>query len=363
VSDILLGTADEGDPASDVPSWGGAAGDEIQGGMMRRYETGEAAETKGGDGFLAAIVGDGVLLLLATAASLVLAGGFAMFLAASGEFLPHDIRYLGMSAAELCSIADCRIVGFMVHDRAAFGGALSAVGVLYAYLVLFPLRQGEAWAWWLLAISASTGFGGFLAYLGYGYLDTWHGVGTVLLLPVFVVGLLRSRRLLGHLASPVVLLAARDLRTPPARRQAGRACLLLGAAGTALGGLTILWVGITDIFVPEDLAFMGLSAERLQAVNPRLVPLMAHDRAGFGGAVFTLGLTAFFCLWCAPPTRALWEAMLVSGGVALAAAIGVHGFVGYTDLWHLAPALAAAASMIIGLALTSPSGMAARGPT
>jgi hypothetical protein len=330
---------------------------------MRRFEARKAAENnEGGDSFLAAIVGDGVLLLLATAASLVLAGGFAIFLAASGEFLPHDIRYLSMSAADLCSIADCRIVEFMVHDRAAFGGALFAVGVLYAYLVLFPLRRGEAWAWWLLAISATAGFGSFLAYLGYGYVDTWHGVGTALLLPVFVIGLLRSRRLVGHhLASPLVLLAARDLRTLPARGQAGRACLLLGAVGTALGGLTILWVGITDIFVPEDLAFMGLSAEQLQAVNPRLVPLMAHDRAGFGGAVFTLGLTVFFCLWCSPPTKALWEAMLVSGSVGLTAAIGVHGFVGYTDLWHLAPALAAAASMIIGLGLTSPSIMPARG--
>jgi hypothetical protein len=331
---------------------------------MRRFETRKAAENnEGGDGFLAAIVGDGVLLLLATAASLVFAGGFAIFLAASGEFLPHDIRYLGMSAADLCSIADCRIVEFMVHDRAAFGGALFAVGVLYAYLVLFPLRRGEAWAWWLLAISATAGFGSFLAYLGYGYLDSWHGVGTALLLPVFVIGLLRSRRLVGHhLASPLVLLAARDLRTLPARGQAGRACLLLGAVGTALGGLTILWVGITDIFVPEDLGFMGLSAEQLQAVSPRLVPLMAHDRAGFGGAVFTLGLTVFFCLWCSPLTKALWEAMLVSGSVGLAAAIGVHGFVGYTDLWHLAPALAAAASMIIGLGLMSPSVMPARGP-
>jgi hypothetical protein len=239
----------------------------------------------------------------------------------------------------------------------------SRLGVLYTYLVLFPLRQGEAWAWWLLAISAGAGFGSFLAYLSYGYLDTWHGLGTVLLLPVFVIGLLRSRRFVGHLANPLVLLVPRDVRTLLTRRHAGTACLLLGAAGTALGGLTILWVGITDIFVPEDLAFMGLSAEQLQLVNPRLVPLMAHDRAGFGGAVFTLGLTAFFCLWCSPPTRALWEAMLVSGGVALAAAIGVHGFVGYTDLRHLAPAFAAAASMVIGLALTSPSVMPARDPT
>jgi hypothetical protein len=323
---------------------------------MHRHEVGTSAETQGDGGFLTAIVGDGVLLLLASAASLALAGGFAMFLAASGEFLPHDIRYLGMSAVDLCAIARCRVVEFMVHDRAAFGGALFAVGVLYAYLVLFPLRLGEAWAWWLLAISASAGFGSFLAYLGYGYLDTWHGLGTALLLPVFVVGLLRSRRLVGDLTSPLALLPARHLSTLPVRCQAGTACLLLGAAGTALGGLTILWVGVTDVFVPEDLAFMGLTTEQLQTINPRLVPLMAHDRAGFGGAVFTLGLTAFFCVWRSPPTRALWEAMLVSGSVALAAAIGVHGFVGYTNLWHLAPALAAVASMIMGLALTFPHG-------
>jgi len=209
---------------------------------------------------------------------------------------------------------------------------------LYTYLVLFPLRQGQAWAWWLLAISGSAGFLSFLAYLSYGYLDTWHGLGTALLLPVFVVGLLRKA----------------------ARRQG---CLLLGAVGTALGGLTILRVGITDIFVLEDLAFMGLSTEQLQAINPRLVPLMAHDRAGFGGAVFTLGLTAFFCLWRSSPTRALWEAMLLSGGVGLAAAIGVHWFVGYTDLWHLAPALTAAASLIVGLALTFPPVTPVRGRT
>jgi hypothetical protein len=75
---------------------------------LRNYEAGKVAETQGNGGFLAAIIGDGVLLLLATAASLVLAGGFATLLAASGEFLPHDIAYLGMSAADLCSIAHCR---------------------------------------------------------------------------------------------------------------------------------------------------------------------------------------------------------------------------------------------------------------
>ena len=37
-------------------------------------------------------------------------GAFALFLSARGEFLPHDIRFLGASASELCSLAQCRIV-------------------------------------------------------------------------------------------------------------------------------------------------------------------------------------------------------------------------------------------------------------
>ena len=39
-------------------------------------------------------------------------------------------------------------------------------------------------------------FAGFMSYLGYGYLDTWHGIGTLLLLPVFVAGIVRSRVLI-----------------------------------------------------------------------------------------------------------------------------------------------------------------------
>lgn len=70
------------------------------------------------------ILGDGRPLLLVVAGSLVFSGGFALFLAATGEFLPHDIHNLGMSSADLCGIASCRIVDFMVHDRAAFGGTL-----------------------------------------------------------------------------------------------------------------------------------------------------------------------------------------------------------------------------------------------
>lgn len=309
-------------------------------------------------GLFRAVIGDGLVPLSAGAASLVLAGGFALFLAASGEFLPHDIRYLGMTAEDLCEVAGCRVVRFMVHDRAAFGGALVAVGVLYTYLVWFPLRRGQRWAWWLLTCSATAGFLSFLAYLGYGYLDTWHGAGTALLLPVFIVGLIRARALVAGATSP----PARRIPNLTTRDGLGRACLLVGAGGVALAGLEIFRIGVTDIFVPEDLSFIGASADHLRALNPRLVPLIAHDRAGFGGAVFTTGFTTFGCLWYAPTTRALWETILVAGGVSLTAAIGTHFAVGYTDPWHLAPAIAGAVCLVTGLALTFPTACRRSGP-
>ena len=101
-----------------------------------------------------------------------------------------------MTAQDLCRLDRCRIVHFMFHDRVSFGGAIIAVGALYWWLAEFPLKAGEAWAWWLFVLSGIVGFGSFLAYLGYRYLDTWHGVATLLLLPCFIYGLWRSRTLL-----------------------------------------------------------------------------------------------------------------------------------------------------------------------
>src|SRR5262245_65831263 len=103
-----------------------------------------------------------------------------------------------MTAEQLCKLHACKIVHFMFHDRVAFGGAIIAVGVLYLWMAEFPLRRGEAWAWWLFVVSGAVGFTSFLSYLGYGYLDTWHGVATLTLLPLYGLGLVRTRRLLAE---------------------------------------------------------------------------------------------------------------------------------------------------------------------
>src|SRR6059058_656902 len=236
-----------------------------------------------GRNYLTALIGDGRPLLMVVGAMLILCGGIALFLSATGHFLPHDIQFLGMTAQALCAVNQCRIVHFMFHDRVAFGGSLIAIGSLYLWMAEFPLRNGEAWAWWLFVLSGLTGFGSFLAYLGYGYLDTWHGLATLFLLPCYALGLYLSFPALTAERTPKVLFTPASSQDWLSRYGAGRACLLAVATGMIFGGLTIMIVGMTSVFVPQDLTFLGLLPSDLQAINPQLVPLIAHDRAGFGG--------------------------------------------------------------------------------
>lgn len=311
-------------------------------------------------GFFEALVGDGRPLIHVGGLCLALAGGFCTFQAATGHFLPHDVAFLRMTPEDLCKINECRIVHFMIHDRISFGGALLGIATLYLWLAEFPLKAGEAWAWWALLFSGVVGFGGFLTYLGYGYLDTWHGVATLLLLPCFALGLWRSRLIVRH-AAPAgerswrSLLARGGWPGWGSREGMGRLCLLAASVGGIGAGFTIQLIGMTAVFVPSDLVFMGLTRADLDAINARLVPLIAHDRAGFGGAVATLGILITAALWCAAPSRALWQALLVAGLAAWTTAIAVHPAIGYVDALHLAPAVTGASLYFLGLALTAPA--------
>lgn len=303
-------------------------------------------------GFLLSLLGDGRPGLMFTGLCLVLWGGFALFLSISAQFLPHDVQYLGMTAEALCSRNQCRIVHFMLHDRAAFGGAIIAIGALYLWLAEFPMRAREPWAWWTFGLSGVVGFGSFLAYLGYGYLDKWHLVGTLAMLPTFLAGMaltwrgLRGPRSWRALVTPSAPL---QLRTPGG---IGRALLLLTGLGVIGGGLTIMTVGMTTVFVPQDLSFMGVTRAELDAISDRLVPLIAHDRAGFGGALASTGIALLLSVWCGRPSRALWEALAISGGFGFGCAIGVHYVVGYEDFIHLLPAHLGALVFVAGMALS-----------
>jgi hypothetical protein len=299
-------------------------------------------------------------LLTAAALGLLAAGLFAWFLALTGQLLPHDLAWVQLSASELRVIDGGRIVDFMEHDRAAFGGSLVAIAVLDLWLIRVPLGRGEAWAWWTLAVAGIVGFGSFLSYLGTGYLDTWHGLATLALLPLYVGGLAAARRGL-HGGRGIRALrdpGARPLRW--SRPWLGRAVLLLTGFGVAVAGIVITTVGSLVVFVPQDLAYLGLTRQALDAIDPHLVPLIAHDRAGFGGGLATTGLTVMASVWCGRPSRSWWESLAIAGAAGFGAAIGVHALIGYDDLSHVGPAILGALLFAVGLALSRPARPAPR---
>ena len=309
--------------------------------------TGPSFEAARDHGFVAVLVGDGRSLFKLFALALVGSGAFVLFQAATGHFLPHDTAYLGMDAQQLCAYYGCRIVHFMMHDRVSFGGVLLSIGVMYLWLAEFPLQRRESWAWWALAISGGAGFLSFLSYLGYGYLDTWHGAATLALAPLYLFALLRTRGLRGE---PVGW-APVDVRSTAGR---GRALLLAATFGMIAAGLTIMTVGATWVFVPQDLEFIGATREAVGAIHGHLLPLIAHDRAGFGGALMSCGLAMFLSVLHAPSSRHLWQALAIAGACGFATAIGIHPLIGYRSLSHLAPAIAGAVVFVAGMALTRP---------
>lgn len=302
-------------------------------------------------GLLRVIAGDGRPLLAFVAVGLGLAGAFAWFVSAAGETLPHELRFLGMDVATLRAIADGRVADFMTHDRVAFGGTLIAMAVLYLWIVDVPLQAGERWAWWVVAVSGTLGFLSFLAYLGYGYFDLWHAVATVGLAPAFVAGLAMTR-------GPRSV--ARGPSGPPWPAWGsvvglGRGLVILTGIGMIVAGGTILTLGTVFVFVPQDLMYLGFDRAALDALNPRLVPLIAHDRSGFGGGLVSVGILVIGCALFGRPSRHLWQALAVAGAVGFGAAIGVHGLVGYLDATHVGPAVAGAVVFGVGMGLSRPS--------
>jgi Na+/pantothenate symporter len=99
---------------------------------------------------------------------------------------------------------------------------------------------------------------------------------------------------------------------------------------------------------------MGVTREVISAINPHLMPLIAHDRAGFGGALVSFGVAMLACMRYARPSRALWQALTIAGVAGFATAIGVHPAIGYLSFSHLAPAVLGCVVFIVGLALGRP---------
>jgi hypothetical protein len=98
---------------------------------------------------------------------------------------------------------------------------------------------------------------------------------------------------------------------------------------------------------------MDLTRPAVSAINPHLVPLIAHDRAGFGGALVSFGVAMFACVRWARPSRALWQALTIAGVAGFGTAVGVHPAIGYLSVSHLGPAVVGCILFAAGLALAA----------
>jgi len=118
-----------------------------------------------------------------------------------------------------------------------------------------------------------------------------------------------------------------------------------------LGGFVIMIVGMTVVFVPQDLEYMQVTVPEIRAINARLVPLIAHDRAGFGGGLCSGGIVFFLAAWkgLRPGARTLWWICLIAGSIGFATSIGIHPLVGYNSFIHLLPAYIGAVTFALAM--------------
>jgi hypothetical protein len=243
------------------------------------------------------------------------------------------------------------LLDFLTHDRITLAGIMATAGIAYTSLAYFGARRGWHWAEGTIQVSAFVGMLSFFLFLGFGYFEPFHGFVTAVLAQLLIAGT-RSQ-----------LLPPQHVPQPPLREEAtwrlglwGQLCWIVFGLGLLGAGIAISLVGISVVFVPEDLAFMGITAESLHRASPRLVPLIAHDRATVGGMLLSSGLVYLLpSLWgFRKGERWLWWTLVLAAMPAFAAVTWVHLHVGYTDEWHLAPVPLALMLFGLGAALSRP---------
>lgn len=286
----------------------------------------------------------------AAALGLALAGGgmLALGLSFGRVLLPYDEQFLGFTADVLRRNAP-KLHAFMAHDRGTLAGVMLGLGWLYAVLAYRGIRYAVAGAKTTVVASALAGFASFFAFLGFGYFDTLHAFVAAVLFQLTVQLMVGKD---GGRAS--VVLPRDDEDVCWRRAQWGQLCWVVHAVGLVLAGCVILGIGMTQVFVSEDLAFLCLDAAGVQAMGERVVSVVAHDRATLGGMLWASGVGMLLpVLWCHQRGASwLWWAVAGLGAPAYAAALGMHAWVGYTDWRHIVPALVGLALWAGGLLLS-----------
>jgi dihydroorotate dehydrogenase len=273
------------------------------------------------------------------------AGILAMMFALTSVILPYDELFIGITKEQLKEIHP-KLLSFMSHDRNTLAGVMISAGFLYMQLAYHGIRKKVHWARKAYVIAGIFGFLNFFYFIGFGYFDMLHFIYNVILLPFFILGVLYSRNMrVGESGINVTNHHSWKLS------QIGQLCFVSIGFALLIGGIVISIIGMTKVFVPTDLLFFELHPEDIMLIDHQLIPLIAHDRAGFGGALLSEGFMLLcISLWgFREGERWIWWTLLFGGLPGFFAGIGTHFHIGYTDFIHLLPAYFLVFLYVMGL--------------
>ncbi|GGA72357.1 dihydroorotate dehydrogenase [Ornithinibacillus halotolerans] len=279
----------------------------------------------------------------------IMIGGILAFIfSITSVILPYDEYFLEMKR-ETIWVFNERIMQFMAHDRMTLAGTMISGGIVYMQLARHGVRRGMRWAKQAIDAAAITGFLGIFAFIGYGYFDWLHLVLWLVLLPVYIYGFQKTKGIRGTPSS-------KNRKNDRVFKKGifGQLSFVLLGFSFVLGGIVISIIGVTSIFVSTDLAYLCMPPEMMEAFNENLLPVIAHDRAGFGSALLSVGLLVLMMsLWGVQQGQKwVWWTYLIGGLPAFYAGIYIHFAIGYTTFIHLLPAYIALGLFVIGLILT-----------
>ena len=276
---------------------------------------------------------------------IMIGGVIALLLSLTSIVLPYDESFMQLSREELVLFNE-RLLWFMAHDRMTLAGTMISGGIVYMTLSKYGVKYEMLWAKQAIDIAAIIGFLGILLFIGYGYFDWLHLVFWIVLLPFYWRGFVKTKRIKRTPKSS-------NRRNDLAWRKGvlGQFCFVMLGFSFVLGGVIISGIGVTGVFVPTDLQYLCMPADLIQAFNDRLMSVIAHDRAGFGGAMISVGLLVLMsALWgFQAGNRWLWWTFLLGGLPAFVSGLFVHMMIGYTTFIHLLPAYIALALFVGGL--------------
>jgi hypothetical protein len=280
---------------------------------------------------------------------MILGGLVAATITLGPLLLWYDNDYLGAGSQTLHAV-NPRLVHFVQHDRITLAGTMVVIGVLYTGIAWGGIRRGWAWARTAYLASGAVGFPTLFYFLGSGFLEPLHLAAAVILFPMFLLAIRRPALGRGWTVLP-------DGPEPERRRALiGQLLMILVGVGLTGGGIVISVVGLTSVFVPTDLTFMNTDAHYLHSANPQLVPFIAHDRAGFGGALISAGVAiTLLSVWGWRRGEAwVWWTLTLGAISGFGPALVVHLVIRYTSVPHLAPLYLGAALTAVALTLARP---------